>query len=112
MPSLADMTGRSGAKRIAHDNSPRPILATEYSTCSAGAPPADRTRRSATGRATPSAFALMAIAAGGTAVTAYLIGTMINEAYVNDNFQRHRASSAWSRWCIFVVKALPPTAPP
>ena len=33
-------------------------------------------------------FALMAIAAGGTALTAYLLGTMINETYVSKNFQR------------------------
>ena len=32
------------------------------------------------------AFALMGIAAAGTALTAYLIGTMTNEAYVNRNF--------------------------
>ena len=32
------------------------------------------------------AFALMAVAAAATALTAYLIGTMTNEAYVNRNF--------------------------
>jgi ATP-binding cassette, subfamily B, bacterial MsbA len=32
------------------------------------------------------AFALMGIAAAGTALTAYLIGTMTNEAYVNRNY--------------------------
>jgi ATP-binding cassette, subfamily B, bacterial MsbA len=32
------------------------------------------------------AFALMAIAAAGTALTAYLLGTMTNEAYVNRNY--------------------------
>jgi len=32
------------------------------------------------------AFALMAIAAAGTALTAYLLGSMTNEAYVNRNF--------------------------
>jgi ATP-binding cassette subfamily B protein len=31
-------------------------------------------------------FALMAIAAGITALTAYLLGTMVNETYVNKNF--------------------------
>ncbi|MGB6542795.1 MAG: ABC transporter ATP-binding protein [Xanthobacteraceae bacterium] len=31
------------------------------------------------------AYALMGIAAGGTALTAYLVGTMTNEAYVNRN---------------------------
>ncbi len=33
------------------------------------------------------AFALMAIAAAGTALTAYLLGTMTNEAYVNHNYR-------------------------
>jgi ATP-binding cassette, subfamily B, bacterial MsbA len=33
------------------------------------------------------AFALMGIAAAGTALTAYLLGTMTNEAYVNHNYQ-------------------------
>src|SRR5260370_13910562 len=32
------------------------------------------------------AFALMGIAAAATALTAYLLGTMTNEAYVNRNF--------------------------
>src|ERR1700758_3381219 len=32
------------------------------------------------------AFALMGIAATATALTAYLLGTMTNEAYVNRNF--------------------------
>src|ERR1700726_2758897 len=32
------------------------------------------------------AFALMAVAAAGTALTAYLLGTMTNEAYVNRNY--------------------------
>ena len=32
------------------------------------------------------AFVLMAIAAGGTALTAYLMGTVVNEAYVNRSF--------------------------
>ena len=32
------------------------------------------------------AFVLMGIAAGATALTAYLLGTMTNEAYVNHNF--------------------------
>ena len=32
------------------------------------------------------AFVLMGIAAGATALTAYLLGTMMNEAYVNHNF--------------------------
>ena len=32
------------------------------------------------------AFVLMGIAAAGTALTAYLLGTMTNEAYVNHNF--------------------------
>ena len=32
------------------------------------------------------AFVLMAIAAAGTALTAYLLGTMTNEAYVNHNY--------------------------
>ena len=32
------------------------------------------------------AFALMGIAAAATALTAYLLGTMTNEAYVNHNF--------------------------
>ena len=32
------------------------------------------------------AFALMGIAAAGTALSAYLLGTMTNEAYVNRNF--------------------------
>jgi ATP-binding cassette, subfamily B, bacterial MsbA len=32
------------------------------------------------------AFALMAIAAAGTALTAYLLGSMTNEAYVNHNY--------------------------
>src|SRR5580692_2362710 len=32
------------------------------------------------------AFALMGIAAAGTALTAYLLGTMTNEAYVNRNY--------------------------
>jgi ATP-binding cassette, subfamily B, bacterial MsbA len=33
------------------------------------------------------AFMLMGIAAGGTALSAYLIGTMTNEAYLNHNFR-------------------------
>ncbi len=32
------------------------------------------------------AFALMAVAAAATALTAYLLGTMVNEAYVNRNY--------------------------
>ena len=36
------------------------------------------------------AFALMAIAAGCTAASAYLIGTVINEAYISPQFPRHR----------------------
>ncbi len=44
-------------------------------------------RRSNIGRATRLAFALMGIAAAGTALTAYLLGTMTNEAYVNHNYQ-------------------------
>src|ERR1700758_1295333 len=32
------------------------------------------------------AFALMGIAAAATALTAYLLGTMTNEAYVNRNY--------------------------
>jgi ATP-binding cassette subfamily B protein len=34
------------------------------------------------------AFALMAVAATGTALSAYLLGTLTNEAYVHRNFQR------------------------
>ncbi len=33
------------------------------------------------------AFALMGVAAAGTALTAYLLGSMTNEAYVNHNYQ-------------------------
>src|SRR6516225_9237113 len=33
------------------------------------------------------AFSLMGIAAAATAFTAYLLGTMTNEAYVNHNFR-------------------------
>jgi ATP-binding cassette, subfamily B, bacterial MsbA len=40
------------------------------------------------------AFALMAVAAGCTAVSAYLIGNVINEAYVNRNFPGIVALSA------------------
>jgi hypothetical protein len=32
------------------------------------------------------AFALMGVAAAGTALSAYLLGTMTNEAYVHHNF--------------------------
>ena len=39
------------------------------------------------------AFALMAIAAGCTAASAYLIGTVINEAYIARNSP---ASSSWA----------------
>ena len=44
------------------------------------------------------AFALMGIAAAATALTAYLLGTMTNEAYVNRNF-RHRLSD--DRWYVY-----------
>ena len=36
------------------------------------------------------AFVLMAIAAAATALTAYLLGTMINETYVNKQFPHGR----------------------
>jgi ATP-binding cassette, subfamily B, bacterial MsbA len=34
------------------------------------------------------AFALLALAAGATALTAYLVGTIVNETYVNRNFSK------------------------
>ena len=44
------------------------------------------TRRSAHWPRYAVAFALMGVAAAGTALTAYLLGTMTNEAYVNHNY--------------------------
>jgi hypothetical protein len=41
------------------------------------------------GRNTPVAFFLMAIVSACTAACAYLMGTVVNEAYINRNFRRH-----------------------
>ena len=52
------------------------------------------------------AFALMAVAAGATALSAYLVGNVINAAYVDTNLSS--ASSRWrcSRGGLFFIKAL------
>jgi subfamily B ATP-binding cassette protein MsbA len=51
------------------------------------------------------AVAMMAIVAGCTAVSAYLLGTMINAAYVNKNY-REIVALGLLAMAIFVVKAL------
>ncbi len=51
------------------------------------------------------AVAMMAIVAGCTAVSAYLLGTMINAAYVNKNY-REIVALGLLAMTIFVVKAL------
>jgi ATP-binding cassette, subfamily B, bacterial MsbA len=51
------------------------------------------------------AMAMMAIVAGCTAVSAYLLGTMINAAYVNKNY-REIVALGLLAMAIFVVKAL------
>ena len=52
-----------------------------------------------------SAMAMMAIIAGCTALSAYLLGTMINAAYVNKNYHQIVALGVLAM-AIFVVKAL------
>jgi subfamily B ATP-binding cassette protein MsbA len=50
------------------------------------------------------AFALMTVVAGGTALSAYILGTMINAAYVDRNYREIVAVGLFSM-LIFVVKA-------
>jgi subfamily B ATP-binding cassette protein MsbA len=50
------------------------------------------------------AFALMTVVAGGTALSAYILGTMINAAYVDRNYREIVAVGVFSM-LIFVVKA-------
>jgi ATP-binding cassette, subfamily B, bacterial MsbA len=51
------------------------------------------------------AMAMMAVVAGCTALSAYLLGTMINAAYVNKNY-REIVALGFLAMAIFVVKAL------
>ncbi len=46
------------------------------------------------------AFALMGVAAGATAGSAYMLGQVINQAYVDKNVARHRDPVAASPSCM------------